>query len=149
MKNLIQLSMLVVFSMFANFAIAQKSPEEKTKIIITKLTDKLTLSNDQQVKLHDVFFTHFIMMRDLQIQFKNEDKEMGKKAAKEQWSRTDQQVMMILNDNQRIKFNEAKMKMRKNMMNRRNKSGKGDLKNSKNKKPVEIDIEEPLDEEAF
>jgi hypothetical protein len=149
MKNLIQLSMLVAFSMFANFAIAQKSPEEKTKIIITKLTDKLTLSNDQQVKLHDVFFTHFIMMRDLQIQFKNEDKEMGKKAAKEQWSRTDQQVMMILNDNQRIKFNEAKMKMRKNMMNRRNKSGKGDLKNSKNKKPVEIDIEEPLDEEAF
>lgn len=149
MKNLIQLSILVAFSMFANFTIAQKSPEEKTKIIITKLTDKLTLSNDQQLQIRDVFFTHFVMMRDLKMQFKNEDKEMAKKVAKEQWSRTDQQVMMILNDVQRTKYNEAKMKMRKNIMNRRNKSGKGDLKNSKNKKPVEINIEEPLDEEAF
>ncbi len=139
----------MAFSIFANFAIAQKSPEEKTKIIVTKLTEKLTLNNEQQVKLNDIFLTHFNMVRDIQFQFKNEDKELGKKAAKEQWSRTDQQVMIVLNDVQRTKYNEAKMKMRKNIMNRKNKNGKGDLKNLKNKKPVEVDVEEPLDEEAF
>ena len=147
MKKLIQLSILVAFSMFANFAIAQKSPEEKTKIIITKLNEKLTLSNEQQVKLNDIFLTHYNMMRDLKMQFKNEDKELGKKAAKEQWSRTDQQVMIVLNDVQRTKFNEAKKKMRKNIMNHKNDNG--DLKNKKNKKPEEVDIDEPLDEEAF
>jgi tripartite-type tricarboxylate transporter receptor subunit TctC len=45
MKKLIKLSIVVALSIFANFAIAQKSPEEKTKIIVTKLTKKLTLSN--------------------------------------------------------------------------------------------------------
>jgi hypothetical protein len=89
------------------------------------------------------------MMRDLRMQFKNEDKELEKKAAKEQWSRTDQQVTNVLNDVQRTKYNEAKMKMRKNIMNRKNKNGKDDLKNLKNKRPVEVDVEEPLDEEAF
>jgi hypothetical protein len=149
MKKLIKLSIVVALSIFANFAIAQKSPEEKTKIIVTKLTKKLTLSNEQQVKLNDVFLTHFNMMRDLRMQFKNEDKELEKKAAKEQWSRTDQQVTNVLNDVQRTKYNEAKMKMRKNIMNRKNKNGKDDLKNLKNKRPVEVDVEEPLDEEAF
>lgn len=149
MKKLIKLSIVVAFSIFTNFAIAQKSPEEKTKIFITKLTEKLTLSKDQQVKLNDIFFAHYNMMRDLRLQFKNEDKEIGKKAAKEQWSRTEQQLIMMLNDVQRSKYNDEKMKMRKNMMNRKIKNEKGDLKNSNNKKPVEVDVEEPLDEEAF
>ncbi len=147
MKKIIQLSITLAFTIFVNFAIAQKSPEEKTKIIITKLNEKLTLSNEQQVKLNDIFLTHYNMMRDLKMQFKNEDKELGKKAAKEQWSRTDQQVMIVLNDVQRTKFNEAKKKMRKNIMNHKNDNG--DLKNKKNKKPEEVDIDEPLDEEAF
>jgi len=147
MKNLVKLSIVVALSIFANFAIAQKTPEEKTKIIVTKLTQKLTLSADQQQKLTDIFTPHFNMMKDIRIQFKNGDKEAGKRAAKEQWSRTDQQVVMILDDTQRAKYNEAKMKMRKNIMNRNNK--KGNAKNAKNKKPVEVEVDEPLDEEAF
>lgn len=147
MKKLVKLSIVVALSIFANFAIAQKTPEEKTKIIVTKLTQKLTLSADQQQKLRDIFFPHFNMMKDLKTQFKNSDKEEGKRAAKELWSRTDQQVIMILDDTQRAKYNEAKMKVRKNMMNRNNK--KGNLKNSKNKKHVEVEVDEPLDEEAF
>ncbi|MFZ4798957.1 MAG: hypothetical protein ACOYMA_15760 [Bacteroidia bacterium] len=149
MKKLVKLSIVVALCIFANFAIAQKSPEEKTKIIVTKLTQKLTLSADQQQKLNDIFTPHFNMMKDIRMQFKNGDKEEGKRAAKEQWSRTDQQVVMVLDDTQRAKYNEAKMKMRKNIMNRNNKKGKGDLKNSKNQKPVEIGVDEPLDEEAF
>jgi len=147
MKNLVKLSIVVALSIFANFAIAQKTPEEKTKIIVTKLTQKLTLSADQQQKLTDIFTPHFNMMKDIRIQFKNGDKEAGKRAAKEQWSRTDQQVVMILDDTQRAKYNEAKMKMRKNIMNRNNK--KGNAKNAKNNKPVEVEVDEPLDEEAF
>ncbi len=149
MKILIKLSIVVAFSIFTNFTIAQKSPEEKAKIFITKLTEKLTLSKDQQVKLNDILLPHFNMMRDIRFQFKNEDKEIGKKAAKDQWSRTEQQLIMMLNDVQRSKYNDEKMKMRKNIMNRKIKNEKGDLKNSKNKKPVEVDVEEPLDEEAF
>jgi len=139
----------MALSIFANFSIAQKSPEEKTKIFIAKLNEKLTLSNDQQAKLNDVFLIHYNMMRELKKQFKNEDEESGKRAAKEQWSRTEQQLIMMLNDVQRSKYNDAKMKLRKNMINRKKKSVKGDVKNSKNKKPVEVDLEEPLDEEAF
>ena len=139
----------MALSIFANFSIAQKSPEEKTKIFIAKLNEKLTLSNDQQAKLNDVFLIHYNMMRELKKQFKNEDEESGKRAAKEQWSRTEQQLIMMLNDIQRSKYNDAKMKLRKNMINRKKKSVKGDIKNSKNKKPVEVDLEEPLDEEAF
>lgn len=149
MKKLIKLNILMAFSIFASFAIAQKSPEEKTKIFIAKLNEKLTLSNDQQAKLNDVFLIHYNMMRELKKQFKNEDEESGKRAAKEQWSRTEQQLIMMLNDIQRTKYNDAKMKLRKNMINRKRKSVKGDIKNSKNKKPVEVDLEEPLDEEAF
>jgi len=149
MKKLIKLSILMALSIFANFSIAQKSPEEKTKIFIAKLNEKLTLSNDQQAKLNDVFLIHYNMMRELKKQFKNEDEESGKRAAKEQWSRTEQQLIMMLNDIQRSKYNDAKMKLRKNMINRKKKSVKGDIKNSKNKKPVEVDLEEPLDEEAF
>jgi hypothetical protein len=149
MKKLIKLNILMAFSIFASFAIAQKGPEEKTKIFIAKLNEKLTLSNDQQAKLNDVFLIHYNMMRELKKQFKNEDEESGKRAAKEQWSRTEQQLIMMLNDIQRTKYNDAKMKLRKNMINRKRKSVKGDIKNSKNKKPVEVDLEEPLDEEAF
>ena len=149
MKKIIQLSITLAFTIFVNFAIAQKSPEEKTKIIITKLNEKLTLSNEQQVKLNDIFLTHYNMMRDLKMQFKNEDKELGKKAAKEQWSRTEQQLIMVFNEAQRSKYNEVKMKMRKEIMNRKIKSEKGDLQNSKSKKNIEVDVEEPLDEDSF
>ena len=34
MKKLIKLSIVIAFSIIANFAVAQKSPEEKTKIIV-------------------------------------------------------------------------------------------------------------------
>jgi hypothetical protein len=149
MKKLIQLSITVALIIFANFAIAQKSPEEKTKIFITKLNEKLTLSKDQQVKLNDILLPHFNMMRDIRFQLKNEDKEIGKKTAKEQWSRTEQQLIMVFNEVQRTKYNEIKMKMRKDIMNRKIKSKKGDLQNSTNKKNVEVDIEEPLDEDSF
>ena len=76
MKKLIKLSIAVAFTIFANFTIAQKSPEEKTKIFITKLNEKLTLSKDQQVKLNDILLPHFNMMRDIRFQFKN---ELGKR----------------------------------------------------------------------
>ncbi|MCF8429722.1 MAG: hypothetical protein K9G64_06275 [Bacteroidia bacterium] len=149
MKKLIKLSIVIAFSIIANFAVAQKSPEEKTKIMLKKLNEKLALNNDQQQKLNDIFITHYNMMRDIRFQFKNEDKELGKKTAKEQWSRTDQQVTMILNDVQRTKYNEAKIKMLKKTMNKKNKNVNGDLKNAKNQKPIEVDVDEPLDEEAF
>jgi hypothetical protein len=149
MKKIIKLSIAIAFLIFTNCVIAQKSPEEKTKIFITKLTKKLTLSNEQQVRLNDIFLPHFNMMRDLRFQYKNEDKELGKKTAKEQWKITEQQLIMVLNEVQRSKYNELKMKMHKEIMNRKNKSKKGDLQNSKNKKPVEVDMDEPLDEDSF
>jgi hypothetical protein len=147
MKKLVKISIVFAFTIFTNFAIAQNSLEEKTKIIIAKLTTKLTLSNEQQLQLKDIFLTHYNMMRDLKMQFKNEDKESNKKAAREQRVRTEQQVMMILNVAQQSKYNEEKMKMRKNIVNRNNK--KVNPQNAKIKTPVEVDVEEQLDEEAF
>ena len=92
------LFVLIALAIFANFSFAQRSPEEKTKMMVKKLTVKLALSGDQQQKLTDVFITHFNMMKDLHFQFKNADKHQSKTAFKEQWNRFSLQNKRRKND---------------------------------------------------
>lgn len=145
MKNLIKLSILVTMSIFANFVFAQRSSEEKTKLVVTKLTEKLVLSAEQQQKLNDIFINHFNSVKDLRLQFKNSDKEAGKKEIKEEWNRTEQQVLNVLNDAQKPKYHEAKKEMRKNLHSKLKNNGRG----KGMKKTIEKDTENILDDEAY
>jgi membrane-associated HD superfamily phosphohydrolase len=142
MKKLIKLSFVVALTIFANFAIAQKSAEEKTKMVVSKLNEKLALSEDQQQKISTVFTSHFNTVKELRKQFKSGDKGQAKIKIKEQWKKTDELVTAVLTDVQRPKYQDAKKELRNKMQNRKNKSGKGGKQLSK-------DEENILDDDAY
>lgn len=142
MKKLIKLSFVVALSIIANFGFAQKNVAEKTKMVVSKLNEKLVLNVEQQQKVSAIFTAHFNSIKELRTQFKNGDKEQAKTAIKEQWKKTDEQIFTLLNDEQRTKYKDAKKDMRKNIQNRNNKKGKGGKLLSK-------DEENILDDDAY
>jgi hypothetical protein len=141
MKKLIKLSFVVALTFFANFAIAQKSAEEKTKMVVSKLNEKLALNEEQQQKISTVFTSHFNTVKEIRKQFKSGDKEQAKIKIKEQWKKTDEQVIATLNETQRANYLDAKKDIRKKMQGR--------TKGGKNKKQLSKEDENLLDDEAF
>jgi len=148
MKKLIKLSLAIVLTMGVNLLFAQKGADEKAKMMVTKLTEKLALTTDQQQKATVIFTEHFNNMVGLRAEFKKSNSEQAKTAIKEQRKKTDNSFTSILTDDQKVKYQAAKKEMRQSMKNKREGKGRGG-KGNKNAPAMDPEMENHLDDEAF
>jgi hypothetical protein len=148
MNKLIKLSLAIVLTMGVNLLFAQKGADEKAKMMVNKLTEKLALTADQQQKATVIFTEHFNNMVGLRADFKKVNSEQAKTAIKEQRKKTDNSFTSILTDDQKVKYQTAKKEMRQSMKNKRAGKGRGG-KGNKNVPPMDPEMESHLDDEAF
>jgi hypothetical protein len=148
MNKLIKLSLAIVLTMGVNLLFAQKGADEKAKMMVNKLTEKLALTADQQQKATVIFTEHFNNMVGLRADFKKVNSEQAKTAIKEQRKKTDNRFTSILSDDQKVKYQTAKKEMRQSMKNKRAGKGRGG-KGNKNVPPMDPEMESHLDDEAF
>ncbi len=118
----------------------QKRAEKKVDFFVSKLTEKLALSADQQSKAKVIYTNHIEKVKALRASLKTATEEQKKAALKEQWQKTDAELLATLTDEQKTKYAAAKKEMRKNVRARR--EGKG-------KKAGSSEVPDALDDEAF
>lgn len=143
MKRLIKLSVLLVMVITSNMLFAQKSAEEKAKMVTTKLNEKLAFSPEQFQKVNEIYTQHFNNVNALREQNKTASKEQKMKLMKEQWKSTDLKVKEVLTDIQKPKYEEAKKEAKQALRKRAGKKGK------KAKITNNDGVEELLDDEAY
>jgi hypothetical protein len=148
MNKLIKLSLAIVLTMGVNLLFAQKGADEKAKMMVTKLTEKLALTADQQQKATVIFTEHFNSMVGLKTEFKKSNSDQAKTAIKEQRKKTDNRFTSILSDDQKVKYQAAKKELRQSMKNKRAGKGRGS-KGGKNTPAMDPEMENHLDDEAF
>jgi hypothetical protein len=148
MKKLIKLSLAIVLTMGVNLLFAQKGADEKAKMMVTKLTEKLALTADQQQKATVIFTEHFNNMVGLKAELKKANSDQAKTAIKEQRKKTDNRFTSILSDDQKVKYQAAKKEIRQSMKNKRAGKGRGG-KGNKNAPSMDPEMESHLDDEAF
>ena len=145
MKKLIKLSIAIVLTLGVSLLFAQKGADEKAKMMVTKLTEKLALTADQQQKATVIFTEHFNNMVGLKAELKKANSDQAKTAIKEQRKKTDKSLNGILNDDQKVKYQAAKKDIRQSMKNKR----AGKSKGNKNAPSMDPEMESHLDDEAF
>lgn len=139
MKKSIKLFLAILLSV--NIAMAQKNENEKTNSMVKILTEKLTLTEQQQMQAKEIFTAHFRIMKDLRGKLKeNKDKNL-KIAIRNQQKQTNQALNDMLTPEQRDKYITLKKEMRNKAQNR--KKEKKDKQNSSNY------LEEHLNEDAY
>lgn len=148
MNKLIKLSLAIVLTMGVNLLFAQKGADEKAKMMVTKLTEKLALTADQQQKATVIFTEHFNSMVGLKTELKKSNSDQAKTAIKEQRKKTDNRFTSILSDDQKVKYQAAKKELRQSMKNKRAGKGRGS-KGGKNTPAMDPEMENHLDDEAF
>lgn len=148
MKKLIKLSLAIVLTMGVNLLFAQKGADEKAKMMVTKLTEKLALTADQHQKATVIFTEHFNNMVGLKAELKKANSDQAKTAIKEQRKKTDNRFTSILSDDQKVKYQAAKKEIRQSMKNKRAGKGRGG-KGNKNAPSMDPEMESHLDDEAF
>jgi hypothetical protein len=148
MNKLIKLSIAIVLTMGVNLLFAQKGADEKAKMMVTKLTEKLALTADQQQKATVIFTEHFNNMVGLKAELKKVNSDQARTAIKEQRKKTDRNLNGILNDDQKVKYEAAKKELRQSMKNKRAGKGRGS-KSNKNTPAMDPEMENHLDDEAF
>jgi hypothetical protein len=148
MNKLIKLSLAIVLTMGVNLLFAQKGADEKAKMMVTKLTEKLALTADQQQKATVIFTEHFNSMVGLKTELKKSNSDQAKTAIKEQRKKTDNRFTSILSDDQKVKYQAAKKELRQSMKNKRAGKGRGS-KGGKNTPAMDPEMESHLDDEAF
>ena len=143
MKNIVKsIAVLLLFVSTSATLFAQRQKGSKMEIVMAKLTEKLSLTPDQQSKVKAIFSTHFDQMKALKEQVKNLSAEDKKTALKGQWKKTDDAMLAVLNDTQKTKYQEAKKEMRKN---RKTRNAEGRHKG----KEAQQDVQELLDDGAY
>jgi hypothetical protein len=101
----------------------KKSPEERTNIIVPKMTSKLLLGADQVPKVHDIILERE-KQKDLDFAAFQNDKEKMKQARIARNKKADDALKTVLNDKQ---FKEL-LKWRKEAnQNKKNKNNKPDV----------------------
>ncbi|MFY7734694.1 MAG: hypothetical protein ACOVSR_14515 [Bacteroidia bacterium] len=148
MNKLIKLSLAIVLTLGVNLLFAQKGADEKAKMMVTKLTEKLALTADQQQKATVIFTEHFNSMVGLKTELKKSNSDQAKTAIKEQRKKTDNRFTSILSDDQKVKYQAAKKELRQSMKNKRAGKGRGS-KGGKNTPAMDPEMENHLDDEAF
>jgi hypothetical protein len=117
-------------------------------MMVTKLTEKLALTADQQQKATVIFTEHFNNMVGLKAELKKVNSDQARTAIKEQRKKTDRSLNGILNDDQKVKYQAAKKELRQSMKNKRAGKGRGS-KAGKNTPAMDPEMENHLDDEAF
>jgi Spy/CpxP family protein refolding chaperone len=116
MKNLIKLSlaMLMVVYSFASFAQKgpKKSVDERAKMVVTKLTEKLALTDEQQKKATEIFTNHFNEVKALRESSKDQPKEQVKASIKELRKKNNVAFRAILTEEQKAKLVELRKEKR-------------------------------------
>lgn len=148
MNKLIKLSIAIVLTLGVNLLFAQKGADEKAKMMVTKLTEKLALTADQQQKAIVIFTEHFNNMVGLKAELKKANSDQARTAIKEQRKKTDKSLNGILNDDQKAKYEAVKKELRQSMKNKRAGKGRGS-KGGKNTPAMDPEMENHLDDEAF
>lgn len=148
MNKLIKLSIAIVLTLGVNLLFAQKGADEKAKMMVTKLTEKLALTADQQQKATVIFTEHFNNMVGLKAELKKANSDQARSAIKEQRKKTDRNLNGILNDDQKAKYEAVKKELRQSMKNKRAEKGRGG-KGNKNAPAMDPEMENHLDDEPF
>ncbi|MFA9213243.1 MAG: hypothetical protein ACEQSR_05280 [Candidatus Methylacidiphilales bacterium] len=150
MNKLIKLGLALVLTLGMSQLFAQKGADEKAKMMVTKLTEKLTLTADQQQKATVIFTEHFNNMVGLRAELKKANSEQARTAIKEQRKKTDNSFTSILTDDQKVRYQAAKKEMRQSMKNKKEGKGRGGKgKGNKNAPAMDPEMENHLDDEAF
>jgi hypothetical protein len=139
MKKSIKLFLAILFSV--NIAVAQKSETERANKMVKILTEKLTLTQQQQVQATEIFTAHFKIMKDLRSKQKSNKNEATKTAIRDQQKQTNRAINDMLTPEQRDKYIALKKEMRNNAQNR-----------NKDKKAKHEDanlLEEHLNEDVY
>ncbi len=139
MKIIFRSTLLLFLVSVSLLSFAQRNGEKRADFFVSKLTEKLALSADQQSKAKVIFVNHFEKIKALRASLKTATEEQKKTALKEQWQKTDAELLATLTDAQKTKYAEAKKEMRKNLKGR--KDGKG--------KKAPEGVSDALDDEAF
>ncbi len=139
MKIIFRSTLLLFLVSVSLLSFAQRNGEKRADFFVSKLTEKLALSADQQSKAKVIFVNHFEKIKALRVSLKTATEEQKKAALKEQWQKTDAELLATLTDAQKTKYAEAKKEMRKNLKGR--KDGKG--------KKAPEGVSDALDDDAF
>ncbi len=143
MKNIVKsIALLLLFVSTSASVLAQRQQGSKMEMVMAKLTEKLSLTPDQQSKVKAIFSAHFDQMKALKEQIKNLSPEDKKTALKAQWKKTDDAMLAVLDATQKTKYQEAKKEMRKN---RKTRNAEGRHKG----KEAQPDVQELLDDGAY
>lgn len=118
------LAMLLI----TNIGFAQKGREGRGAEMVTKmtarLTEKLTLTADQQSKVSSILTTHRANMKAMREQMQNApSKEEKMKLRKASWDKLDTDISAMLTDEQKPKYTAYKQQMREDF--KANRGGKG------------------------
>ena len=102
-KILVLLGLVAIFSTVTNAQTMKKSPDERAAHMTKALSKKLNLSADQSSRINSIFFSQASQMDSLQNN-PSQDIEGNKLARKSIAVNTKQQVLAVLNDQQKQQF---------------------------------------------
>ena len=128
MKRLMKVMSVLALMLITNIGFAQRGGEGRGAEMVTKmtarLTEKLTLSADQQSKVSAILTAHRANMKAMREQMQNApSKEEKMKLRKAAWDKLDTDISAVLTDEQKPKYTAYKQQMREDF--KANRGGKG------------------------
>lgn len=117
-KVILGLLFLIVSGTIANAQVIQKSPEKRAEHMTKMLQKKLNLSQDQASKTHDIFLAQATSIDSL-ISNSNGTSKSKKMAVRTIRRNSMQQVLSLLNDDQKQKFIAWEKARKEKQKNRR------------------------------
>lgn len=146
MKQFIKLSiaLLLVLTVGVYQLSAQKNIAARSQQVVSKLTEKLALTTEQQQKVSALFVEHINNMKSIREEAKTLGMEQAKSKMKELRKNTNDKLNAILTDEQKMKYAALKNEKLKSIQKR-----KGENKKQNLEKPTENELEKHLEESVF
>ena len=128
MKKLMKVMSVLALMLITNIGFAQRGGEGRGTEMVSKmtarLTEKLTLTADQQSKVSSILTTHRANMKAMREQMQNApSKEEKMKLRKAAWDKLDTDISAVLTDEQKPKYTAYKQQLREDF--KANRGGKG------------------------
>lgn len=128
MKRLMKVMSVLALLLITNIGFAQRGREGRGAEMVTKmtarLTEKLTLTTDQQSKVSAILTAHRANMKVMREQMQNEpSKEEKMKLRKASWDKLDTDISAVLTVEQKPKYAVYKKQMKVDF--KANRGGKG------------------------
>ena len=128
MKRLMKVMSVLALLLITNIGFAQRVRAGRDAEMVTKmtarLTEKLSLTTDQQSKVSAILTAHRANMKVMREQMQNEpSKEEKMKLRKAAWDKLDTDITAVLTDEQKPKYTAYKQQMKEDF--KANRGGKG------------------------